>query len=80
MFRNLEGIKAIVTVTQDISKNEYRVSLRSNQKPVNKVASMYNGGGHVFAAGCRLKSLEQLPGLLKAVDELNEVDANATDF
>ena len=80
LFRNLEGIKAIVTVTQDISKNEYRVSLRSNQKPVNKVASMYNGGGHVFAAGCRLKSLEQLPGLLKAVDELNEVDANATDF
>lgn len=74
LFRDVDGIKAIVSVTQDIVKGEYRVSFRSGNKPVNKVASMYNGGGHLFAAGARIKSLDDLPALIKEVDKLEEVN------
>ncbi len=73
LFRDVDGIKAIVCVTEDVVKNEYRISLRSSSKPVNKVASMFNGGGHLFAAGARIKSLDDLPSLISEVDKLEEV-------
>ncbi len=74
LFRDVDGIKAIVSVTEDINKGEYRVSLRSGSKQVNKVASMFNGGGHLFAAGARIKTLDDLPALIKEVDKLEEVN------
>ena len=69
-FRDLSGVKAVISVTYDNERNDYRVSIRSPELVVDKVAQQFGGGGHDFAAGCRLTSLEQLPILLKALDEL----------
>lgn len=73
LFRNVEGINTIVSCTQDVEHNEYRVSLRSISKPVSKVASMFNGGGHLFASGAKVKTLEEFKRLIKETDQLEEV-------
>jgi Exopolyphosphatase-related proteins len=47
-----EGVEVAIFLYQ-ISNLEYKVSLRSTGKvDVNEVASYFNGGGHVLAAGC----------------------------
>jgi nanoRNase/pAp phosphatase (c-di-AMP/oligoRNAs hydrolase) len=33
---------------------------------------MFGGGGHDFAAGCKLKSLDELPSLVAALDALDD--------
>ncbi len=38
----------------EISKNKYKVSLRSKTANVNAVASAFGGGGHISASGCLL--------------------------
>lgn len=68
-FRNLEGVKAVISVSYDVNKNNYRVSIRSVSKPINDVANRFNGGGHDFAAGCRLDDLSQLELLVKDVED-----------
>lgn len=51
----------------------FRGELRSNgHYDVQKVAKKFRGGGHVPAAGCTLKSIDEITALLK---ELNGVEA-----
>ena len=71
-FRNMKGVKVVCSITWDESKQEYRVSLRSSHMVVASVAVKFNGGGHDFAAGCKLHSLEELPSLIQALDDLDE--------
>ena len=80
LFRDVEGIKAIVSFTEDKAKNEYRLSFRSSCKPVSKVASLYNGGGHLFAAGGRLKDISKLENVIKDLDALKEIDSSTKEF
>ena len=68
-FRNVEGVTSVVSVTEDKAKGEWRVSLRSAHKVIVNVAQQFNGGGHEYAAGAKLKSLDDLPALIKALDE-----------
>ncbi|EIE40491.1 nrnA-like DHH family phosphoesterase [Mycoplasmopsis canis UF31] len=53
-----------------------RARLRSNGPLVNNVANKFNGGGHDNAAGCTLDSFEQVPDVLKLLnDEIKEWEA-----
>lgn len=72
-FRNMDGVRVVFSVTWHEEKNEYRVSLRSGHMVVAHVAEKYGGGGHDFAAGCRLKSLDELPNLVADLDALDDV-------
>ncbi|TDV23068.1 phosphoesterase RecJ-like protein [Mycoplasmopsis mustelae] len=47
-----------------------RGRLRSNGPLVNKVANLYNGGGHDNAAGITLKSWDQVPEVITKLNEL----------
>lgn len=67
-LRNLVESNIILSITYIESKNNYRVSFRSKVIPINVLASKYLGGGHKFAAGGTLESLEKLPQLLKDCD------------
>jgi phosphoesterase RecJ-like protein len=40
---------------QEVSRDRYRLSLRSNYVDVNKIATKYGGGGHKKASGCEIK-------------------------
>ena len=46
------------------------VEYRSNKFNVQPIATMYGGGGHRFAAGCNVPSLEMHKEILKKLDNL----------
>ena len=53
-LRNIKGIDCAIFM-YEIGVQEYKVSMRSNEKvDVAKVASFFGGGGHVRAAGCTM--------------------------
>lgn len=53
-LRNIRGIDCAIFM-YEIGVQEYKVSMRSNEKvDVAKVASFFGGGGHVRAAGCTM--------------------------
>jgi phosphoesterase RecJ-like protein len=74
LFRDVEGIDCCVSLTYDKEKHNYRLSFRSEKKPVSQVAALFNGGGHLFAAGGNLDDIKKLPDLIKALDELAPVE------
>ncbi len=49
--------------------DSYKVSLRSRRVTINEIAAKYNGGGHKLACGCKLSSLDELPKLIKDLNE-----------
>lgn len=54
LIRNVEGVDVAVLFKQYSSK-QTRVSFRSKETDVNKLAAHFNGGGHIKAAGCTIK-------------------------
>lgn len=69
VLSNVEEIKVWASITYQDDKNLYRVSLRSRDIPVEPVARKFEGGGHLYASGCRLQDLSQLPTLIQAIKE-----------
>ncbi|AEM69017.1 DHH family phosphoesterase [Mycoplasma putrefaciens] len=51
-------------------QDQLKLSLRSRDYEVNKIAQKYNGGGHRLAAGAKLVSLEEVPTLILELEEL----------
>lgn len=70
LFAHLDGINAWLSVTEDVKKGNWRVSLRSGGIDISHIAEKYNGGGHAQASGLKLKSLDELKALLADLDEL----------
>jgi bifunctional oligoribonuclease and PAP phosphatase NrnA len=72
-FRNMKGVRVVASITWNEKKQEYRVSLRSAHLVIAPVANQFGGGGHDFAAGCRLSSLDELPRLIEALDGVTQL-------
>ena len=70
IFAHFDGIHAWLSVSEDKAKDEWRVSIRSEHESIQQIAEKYNGGGHDQASGAKLKSLDELDGLLKDLDDL----------
>ena len=69
LMSNLEDIEVWMSITEDVEKNEWRLSIRSKVLPINDVASHFNGGGHPCASGGKLTSLDELPLLVKELED-----------
>ncbi|AVN60631.1 phosphoesterase [Mesoplasma entomophilum] len=48
--------------------DEIKVSIRSRDFEIDKVANKYDGGGHKLASGCKLKTLSDITKLVKDLD------------
>ncbi len=73
IINNYNFIKEIIVwffVTYDEKTEKYKVSLRSRGPVINEIAGHFNGGGHKFASGARLTSLEEMEDLVKELDEV----------
>jgi phosphoesterase RecJ-like protein len=70
LFANIKGINAWCSITEDSKEPCWRVSIRSKSVPINGVAAMFEGGGHDQASGAKLRSLDDLPRFIEALDNL----------
>lgn len=73
VVNNLTYIKdmyAWAIFAYDKNNNNVRGSIRSRGPIINEVAAKYNGGGHIYASGVRLKDFETANSI---INDLNEV-------
>ena len=66
----IEDMYAWAIFAYDKANDNIRGSIRSRGPIINEVASNYNGGGHIYASGVRIKDFDTVDLL---VDDLNEV-------
>lgn len=69
-FNFIQEVLVWVTITEDVKNELIRVSIRSRGPSINQVAEKYNGGGHKFASGVRLKSFEEAMFLMNDLDKV----------
>ena len=71
MINNFNYIKEIIvwiTISEDIKNNQFRLSIRSRGPEINRLLEKYNGGGHKYAAGARVKTEEEAMQIVKDID------------
>ena len=49
-----------------------RASIRSRGPVINEVAALFNGGGHVFASGARLRDFDEVENMIQQLDKVCE--------
>ncbi len=69
-FNFIDGVPVWVTITEDIRNSIFRISVRSRGVTINKVCEKYNGGGHIHAAGARVKTVDEALSLVNDLDKL----------
>ena len=72
IINNFNFIKELIIwifITYDEKNEIYKLNLRSRGPVINVIANKYNGGGHNFACGCRLKTKEEIEALKKDLDK-----------
>ena len=73
LLSSVDEYKVWLAITENTKDHNWRVSIRSRHIPVNEIANKYRGGGHAFASGATLLSLDELPLLLNDIKErINE--------
>lgn len=68
-FNYIDEIIAWAVFSVDVKNDNIRGSIRSRGPIINDVAAKYGGGGHIFASGVRLKTLEDVNNMVKSLDE-----------
>lgn len=66
---NIEEFQVWLAVTQNDIDHNYRVSIRSRGIAVNEIANEFHGGGHMYASGATLSSLDELEVLVGKLKE-----------
>ncbi len=69
-YNFIEELLTWVIFTEDLKNNVIRTSARSRGPVINKLFEQYNGGGHMYACGAKLKSFSEADEI---VDKLEEV-------
>ena len=69
-FNYIDEIIVWVFVTEDVKNENIRVSVRSRGPIINCVAEKYNGGGHKYASGARLKNIDDADPLINELDKV----------
>lgn len=73
MINNFNFIKEVlvwVTMTEDLKNNQIRISIRSRGPEINNIAEKHHGGGHKFASGVRVKTMDEA---MKVIDDLEQL-------
>lgn len=72
LVNNFNFIKEIIvwaTITEDIKNNQYRISVRSRGPIINNILEKNNGGGHKYASGARVGTIEEALKIMKELDD-----------
>ena len=68
-FNFINELLVWIFISYDEKNDLYKINLRSRGPVINTIANKYNGGGHKFASGCRIKNVEDIELLKKEIDE-----------
>lgn len=71
MINNFNYIREVyvwATITEDRKNDQYRVSIRSRGPEINRIAEKHHGGGHRFASGVKVKTLDEAMLIMKDLD------------
>ena len=68
-FNYIEELYSWVIFSEDKANDTIRGSIRSRGPVVNDIAGEFNGGGHAMASGVRIKTMEEVDKLVKALDK-----------
>lgn len=77
-FNYIDEMLVWVSFSYDKDMGSYRVSIRSRGPIINEVASEFGGGGHIYASGVRLKTIDEIKGLVMALDATAKEYTNKT--
>jgi phosphoesterase RecJ-like protein len=66
----IEDMYSWAVFAYDKANDNIRGSIRSRGPIINEVASKYNGGGHIYASGIREPEMENIPNVIKDLDEV----------
>lgn len=69
-FNNIDEVLVWTTISEDVKNGNFKFNIRSRGPIINKVAEKYNGGGHAFASGARVKNLEEAEEVLRELEEV----------
>ena len=69
-YNFIHGLICWVVFTEDLKNNVIRTSARSRGVKINKLFEQYNGGGHIYACGAKLKSFSEADEIIDKLDEL----------
>lgn len=69
-FNFIEDVLIWVFFTEDVKNENIRVSARSRGPVINELLSHYNGGGHKYASGARIKSFDDADIIVNELDKL----------
>ena len=67
-YNYIEGVYAWGVFSYDKSNNNIRGSIRSRGPIINETAQKYNGGGHIYASGVKLKDFDEVDKIVKDLD------------
>ena len=69
-IRGIKGVEIAFCITE--RDNEYKISFRSDGKySINDIAGLFGGGGHYYAAGCKIKKNDLNSSVEKILNECN---------
>ena len=68
-FNHINEMLVWLTATEDKDMGSFRISVRSRGPIINETVSIHGGGGHIYASGTRLKTIEEIDNLIKDLDE-----------
>mgnify|MGYP003307149948 FL=1 len=78
-FNFINEMLVWATLTEDIKNDQIRVSIRSRGPEINQIAEKFNGGGHKFASGVKLKNFDEAMLLMKELDKVLEEYNNSEE-
>ena len=67
-FNYIDEVYSWGIFSVDKQNNNIRGSIRSRGPIINEIASHYNGGGHIYASGVRVKNFEEVESLINDLD------------
>ncbi|MEE0699643.1 MAG: bifunctional oligoribonuclease/PAP phosphatase NrnA [Bacilli bacterium] len=69
-YNFIEELLTWVVFTEDVKNSVIRTSARSRGPVINKLFEQYNGGGHIYACGAKLKNFSEADEIIDKLDEL----------
>lgn len=69
-FNYIKEVYSWALISYDEKQEMYKVNIRSRGPVINDTASKYNGGGHKFASGARIKNVDDIDKLIFELDQV----------